>query len=225
VSLLIPQSEFSMPGSPGKGKQLSTGTSSGAGNDHSIREQYKIPTDAEVIYTDGACPSNGRLAGRAGIGVFFGLNDPRNISTRLPGHHQTNQRAELFAVLKALESLHTTPPTSPAVVILTDSDYVVKALTIWALKWEREGWRTSKKGEVISKDLFKRAQDMILTLREKGIDVQFRHVPGHSGVWGNEQADLLAVRGAWMEEVGDIQWEVAFDDPDLDDAIAEMRDM
>ena len=37
--------------------------------------------------------------------------------------------------------------------------------------------------------------------------------------------DLLAVRGAWMEEVRDLQWEAAFNDPDLDDSIVEMRNV
>ena len=141
----------------------------------------------------------------------------------LPGHHQTNQRAELFAVLKALELLHTTTPTSPKVIILTDSDYVVKALTIWVRRWEQEGWKTTKRSEVVSKDLFKRARDMVLTLEQKGIIVEFRHIPGHSGIWGNEQADALAVRGASMEEVVNTQWDDVFDDEDLDVAIAEME--
>jgi ribonuclease HI len=197
----------------------------GTGNDISFRQQYGIPADAEVIYTDGACPSNGTLQGRAGIGVFFGIDDPRNISSRLPGRHQTNQRAEIFAVLKALESLNMTPPTSLNVIILTDSDYVVKALTVWSAKWEKEGWKTAKRGEVVSKDLFKRARDMIVTLREKGVQIQFRHVPGHSGVWGNEQADSLAVRGAWMDEVEDKDWDESFNDEDLDAAIAEMQNV
>ena len=108
-------------------------------------------------------------------------------------------------------------------VILTDTDYVVKALTIWVRKWEQEGWRTTKRSEVVSKDLFKRARDMILTLEDKGIAVEFRHVPGHRGVWGNEQADALAVMGARMEESVDTQWEDIFDDKDLDAAIAEME--
>ena len=157
--------------------------------------------------------------------MFFGLDDPRNISARLPGLHQTNQRAELFAVLKALESLHMNAPIATKVAILTDSKYVVKALTEWVQKWEREGWKTAKREEVVSKDLFKRARDMILKLEEQGVVVEFRHVPGHSGLWGNEQADLLAVRGAWMDEVVDKQWDDVFDDEELDDAISEMQNV
>ena len=46
------------------------------------------------IYTDGACRGNGTPHARAGYGVYYGPNDPRNISERLSGA-QTNNRAEL----------------------------------------------------------------------------------------------------------------------------------
>ena len=36
-------------------------------------------------------------------GVYFGPDDPRNISERLEGSLQTNNRAELTAILKALD--------------------------------------------------------------------------------------------------------------------------
>jgi ribonuclease HI len=101
----------------------------------------------------------------------------------------------------------------------------VKALSIWLPRWEQKGWKTSKRSEVVSKDLFKRANDMVLTLEQKGIIVEFRHIPGHSGIWGNEQADALAVRGAWMQEVLDTQWDVMFDDDDLDATVAEMENI
>ena len=32
------------------------------------------------VYTDGACINNGKPNARAGIGVYFGENDSRNIS-------------------------------------------------------------------------------------------------------------------------------------------------
>lgn len=187
-----------------------------------------LAEDAEVqyIYTDGACSSNGTTAGRAGIGIFHSPNDPRNISTRLPGTHQTNQRAELFAVLKALEQLyHQETQSLPAgrrnVVIRTDSSYVIKALTTWIQKWERNGWRSKANQPVVSKDLFVRARDMLGALAEGGVRVTFEHVRGHMGVWGNEQADRLAVAGAQME-VDEEEW-AEFEDEDLDAAI--LRDM
>ena len=200
--------------------------------DAQIRQQHEIPPTAEVIYTDGACPSNGTIDRRAGIGVFFGLNDPRNISARLPGQQQTNQRAELFAVLKALETLYLssnqspTPSTSPRnVVILTDSQYVIDAITRWIPSWEANNWRTTQNKQVVSLDLFQRAKEMLKTLKERGIHVGFMHVPGHQGVWGNEQADKLAVAGAWMDQVRDLEWDPVFDDEELDRLIEEWENV
>eukprot|EP00973_Karenia_brevis_P004001 551258-Karenia_brevis.AAC.1 len=59
-----------------------------------------------VVYTDGACSRNqdARFR-RAGVGVFWCEGDCRNLSIPLPGTVQSNQRAELFAVLSVLESV------------------------------------------------------------------------------------------------------------------------
>ncbi len=55
------------------------------------------------IYTDGACKNNGKKNAIAGIGVY--IKDICDISERIKGK-QTNQRAELYAILKALESIN-----------------------------------------------------------------------------------------------------------------------
>jgi ribonuclease HI len=52
------------------------------------------------VYTDGACSKNGTRNASAGIGVFFGENDSRNISAKLLGK-QTNNLAELTAIVQA----------------------------------------------------------------------------------------------------------------------------
>lgn len=200
------------------------GTDFNPSDDTVLRRDLHIPSSATIIYTDGACPSNGTAAGRAGIGIFFGLNDPRNISARLPGNRQTNQRAELFAVLKTLETLYQAGRQGEY-VILTDSMYVIQALTEWAINWERSGWRNASGRLVVSHDLFKRARDLMRRLSEMGIPVSFRHVPGHSGIWGNEMADRLAVAGAHMQAVLELDWDPEFDDDELDAMAAEMENV
>ena len=56
-------------------------------------------SDTMIIYTDGSSLGNGKVGSQAGLGVFFGVNDPRNVSERLGGEPQTNQRAELMVRL------------------------------------------------------------------------------------------------------------------------------
>lgn len=37
------------------------------------------------VYTDGACPNNGRGGARAGVGVYWGDHHPLNYSSRVEG--------------------------------------------------------------------------------------------------------------------------------------------
>ena len=59
----------------------------------------------------------------SGCGVFFGINDDRNCSFTLPGREQTNNRAELLAVVAAME-VH-----DGNLEIRSDSDYAVRIAT------------------------------------------------------------------------------------------------
>lgn len=151
--------------------------------------QYK-QKKVSVVYTDGASSNNGKPHARAGFGVYWGDNDSRNASVKLPGKSQTNQRAEASAVNHALEqSLNGTEPLE----IRTDSRYVINAVEKWSNKWVRNGWKSSNGKEVENRDLFEKMLD--LKQRRKG-EVTFTYVPGHQGVEGNEKADRLAVAGA-----------------------------
>ena len=56
------------------------------------------------VYTDGACSNNGRPNAKAGLGVFFGDGDSRNVYKRIVGK-QTNNVAELSAIIEAYHIL------------------------------------------------------------------------------------------------------------------------
>jgi ribonuclease HI len=148
-----------------------------------------------VVYCDGACPNNGQEGARAGIGIFFGHGDARNVSRRLPAsaYRQTNQVAELVAAITALEMLraHREP-----VVVVTDSMYTVKSVNEWRAGWKRAGW--VKKKPLVNLDLLRRLSDLV-DGRAPGA-THFVHVKGHANDAGNIQADLLATRGAAADE-------------------------
>ncbi|KAI9056336.1 hypothetical protein FKP32DRAFT_1532785, partial [Trametes sanguinea] len=59
-----------------------------------------------VVATDGSCVGNGQTDAVAGAGVFFGHEDRRNVSMRLPQSiGQTNQAAEETAILLAARNV------------------------------------------------------------------------------------------------------------------------
>ncbi len=147
--------------------------------------------DSATVYTDGSCLSNGTKKARAGIGVWWGPEDPRNVSKPLDYPPHTNNRAEVAAVVAALEQL----PESIPIILCTDSEYVINAMSKWIPEWLRNGWKNARGGDAKNQDLLKRLWDV---LNSVGVDrVHFRHVPAHTGKKdGNYWADILAKKGA-----------------------------
>lgn len=103
----------------------------------------QVPEDALVVYTDGACPANGRAGARAGYGVHFPSDPERDTCGALPPESpQTSQRAELTAILKALEL---TKELRSPLEIRTDSAYSIGCLTNWFRQWEQREWSVNRK--------------------------------------------------------------------------------
>ncbi|KAK0702426.1 ribonuclease H-like domain-containing protein [Apiosordaria backusii] len=144
---------------------------------------------------NGAVPGNGKAIG--GIGVWFGDNDPRNISERLAGPVQTSQRAELTAIVRALQALDVDSP----IEIRTDSQYAIDCVTKWCDVWIKNGWKTTEHMPVKNADLIKAIRALIDQRDEKGTITIFTKVDGHSGDYGNDEADRLAILGAQLPAV------------------------
>lgn len=105
---------------------------------------------------------------------------------------QTNQRAELTAILRALEIA----PQDWDIQILTDSNYAINCSTVWYKSWESNGWKTSVGSIVINKDLVISIRKLMNERATKGVKTEFSWIKGHSNDAGNEAADRLAVMGA-----------------------------
>jgi ribonuclease HI len=135
------------------------------------------------IYTDGACSGN---PGPGGWGAVLSYNGHRKeLYGGEPGA-TTNNRMELMAAIRALESL-----TRPAEVRLhTDSVYLRNGISKWLRGWKRNGWKTADSKPVKNADLWQR-----LDAAAQPHQVQWLWVKGHAGDPGNERADALANRG------------------------------
>lgn len=186
--------------------------------------------DAPIrIYTDGSSLSNGKSSAWGGVGVFFGPADKRNISEPLSGTKQTNQRAELMAMVRALE----VAPKDRKIVIVSDSKYSIDCVTDWFHNWQRNGWVNSAKKPVENRDLVQKildqleermrlnahraeeSEDLPSTDKRSVWDrgpggVRFEWVKGHNKDEGNSAADVLAVAGA--REAQELGRDVTFDD-------------
>jgi ribonuclease HI len=135
------------------------------------------------IYADGACKGN---PGKGGWGAI--LRAGGSEKELFGGEPQTtNNRMELTAVIRALESLE-----GPSEVeVYTDSQYVQKGISEWLPSWKRRGWRTADKKPVKNVDLWQELERAAGRHR-----VTWHWVKGHAGHPENERADALANRGA-----------------------------
>jgi ribonuclease HI len=153
-------------------------------NESLLKKKCYLNNTDYIVYTDGACKNNGKETASAGIGVFWGDNNPLNISEKLIGK-QTNQRAELNAAIKAIEQAISLSYKS--ITLYTDSLYTIKCIKEWVTKWKKNNWIKSNNEPVENKqDILK--LDNLCSL----IYVNWKHIPGHKGIYGNEEADKLA---------------------------------
>lgn len=149
------------------------------------------------VYTDGACSNNGKPNALAGIGIFFGLDDPRNVSERVEGK-QTNNVAELTAILRTYSIIESDIVLGKHIAIVTDSEYSIKCASSYGEKCQKDQWRT----EIPNKELVRNLYELYNQKREF---VQFSHIKAHTGNMdihsiGNDQADRLANAAIGLEK-------------------------
>ena len=138
--------------------------------------------DTIYIYSDGACKGN---PGAGGWGALLITNGHRK---EICGGeaNTTNNRMEMTAVIRALESLKR-PST---VEVHTDSQYVQKGISEWMTGWKKRNWRTADGKPVKNQDLWLQL-DALSQLHR----IEWKWVRGHNGHPENERADALANQG------------------------------
>jgi ribonuclease HI len=116
----------------------------------------------------------------------------RNASLPLGAGLQTNQRAELTAVLVALRRIK----LNQDVKIYTDSQYTIDCvLKLWD-RWRYQSWKNHQGIRRPNEDLVKQIVDIKRARDLVGASTELQWVKGHSGIPGNEAADKLAGKGA-----------------------------
>jgi len=140
------------------------------------------------VYTDGACSNNGKYNALAGIGIFFGINDNRNMSKKIEGK-QTNNTAELSAIIETYYIIENDIIDGKKIAIVSDSEYAIKCASSYGEKCFKKGWNV----DIPNKELVKTAYNMY---KDK-LNIQFMHVKAHTNNTdihssGNDNADKLA---------------------------------
>lgn len=133
------------------------------------------------IYTDGACSGNPGPGGWAAVLIHNGRE--KEISGYI--NQTTNNRMEMFAVIKALSALK----KQCKVNVYSDSAYLTNAFNKgWIDRWKTNNWKTSKKTDVENKDLW-----LQLLAYSQDHHITWIKVKGHADNKYNNRCDQLAV--------------------------------
>lgn len=171
------------------------------------------------IWTDGASRGN---PGPGGWGAILLVESRKSIKSEseyeeidevieIGGRDSmtTNNRMELMATIMGLKEIQANSKQQienssntgslkaenlklKTVEVCTDSQYVKKGITEWIDGWIKNNWRTSARKDVLNKDLWQDLKKEVDRLKDSGIKITFKYVPGHSGVALNERADVIA---------------------------------
>lgn len=159
--------------------------------DNFIVEKLDSPVSSKkYVYTDGACTNNGKKNAKAGIGIFFGVGDKRNVSERITGK-QTNNAAELEAIIRVFQILEKEIKKGEEYVIMTDSEYSIKCMGSYGYKLAVKHWKSDKPIPNFEK------VKMGFLLFQTYPNITLQHIRAHTGKKdahsiGNEFADKLA---------------------------------
>lgn len=145
------------------------------------------------LYTDGSCPRNPGPGGWA-----FCIVGERNgggiTEIKRSGCERatTNNRMEMVAVIKGLEWLVKNGYGGERVLVVSDSQYVIRGLEQWCFSWKKNGWRRKnedgKMVKIMNPDLWPR----LFGLAHVSMRAEFRWQRGHVGHKYNELCDRLA---------------------------------
>jgi len=140
------------------------------------------------VYTDGACSNNGKDNALAGIGIFFGIDDDRNVSKKIDGK-QSNNTAELSAIIETYSIIENDIINGKQIIIVSDSEYAIKCASSYGEKCFKKGWVE----DIPNKELVK----VVYNMYNGKPNIRFMHVKAHTDntdihSFGNSNADRLA---------------------------------
>ena len=145
----------------------------------------KYPEEWTHVYTDGSAEEATK---NAGWGVWIKSPDGRTEELfNACGANSTNYDAEVLAIQNAIDHLHqkfenSTPATD--VVIFTDAKSALQAM---------EGGELDEALQQVANRVEKFRSTYLIRLK-------LQWIPGHTGIFGNERADILAKKGSKLTQ-------------------------
>ena len=149
-----------------------------------------------TLFTDGSCIIKNNEK-KCGYGIYFVDLIIPDVSGKFAFVPLTNQRAELYAIYKAIVIVKDIYYFDK-LEIYTDSKYCIYCITKWIKVWKKNGWKTASGSPVLNQDLILSIHN---ELKKNKNNINFYYVKSHSKNTdgysiGNNIADKLAKLGS-----------------------------
>ena len=153
------------------------------------------------IFVDGSSSNNGKENCEAGFGVYFPNAENLNISKKIDEtkHKVSNNVGEIMACIEGVKLINSSYESVSKILIYSDSEYTINAITLWAKSWKKKGWVKSDKKPIKNLELIKELFELY-----NNQNIEFIHVRSHQKEpenkknseyhkwYGNKMADILA---------------------------------
>jgi len=172
---------------------------------------WNIIEDEIYLFTDGSSRKSKEYF-NSGIGVYIGYNCT-NIKEQY--NNKTNNQCELMAMDYAFKLIvryfRELTIMKKIIKIVSDSEYSIKACSVWLPAWKKNNWKTAKGEDVKNKDIIESIEGSMTRIKiinskldaDAKIRVKLIHVNSHQApdlqdkfkfsIWfGNYVADGLA---------------------------------
>ena len=153
--------------------------------------------DIYSYFTDGAATmvhKNGKYLRKEGGWAFIMCLNGERQSVQSGGCNlTTNNEMELYAIYASMRDFLDNCRNGDKIEIYTDSGYCIGIFTQRAKGWERRGWKKSDGKPVENLPLIKAIWKLMGNIDDKGCELLFVKVKGHSNNVLNNEADELAV--------------------------------
>lgn len=174
-------------------------------------DKWNTINDEIYIFTDGSSRKSHEYL-NSGIGVYIGYNC-MNIKEQY--NNKTNNMCELLAIdyaFKLIVKYYSELSNQGKIIkIVSDSEYSIKACSIWLSQWKKNNWKTKGGDDVKNRDLIESIDNSMTRIKlinsnldeSRKIKVKFIHVNSHQkpditdkfkySIWfGNYIADGLS---------------------------------
>jgi ribonuclease HI len=172
---------------------------------------WNIIEDEIYLFTDGSSRKSKDYF-NSGIGVYIGYNCT-NIKEQY--NNKTNNQCELMAMDYAFKLIvryfRELTTMKKIIKIVSDSEYSIKACSVWLPAWKKNNWKTAKGEDVKNRDIIESIEGNMMRIKiinskldaDSKIRVKLIHVNSHQApdtqdkfkfsIWfGNYVADGLA---------------------------------